>query len=266
MANIRNPIISDKEKILSFCQNTFSWGDYIDEVYDSWLTEGKLAILEENNIPIGMCHGVPYIDEGMIWIEGIRVNDDYRRNGFAEKMIYHIERNAKDSGIKYASMIIESGNKPSLRLAEKIGYNIQRKWNYFPIKSEKNSIDIKFDDVTFDDLNDTVVHYVDSWRWIPVTRLNFERLNSENNILCVKNNEEIQSLAIISETISFYDTIILTIIFGVDNDIKKMISYTQNFAAEKSYTKIRILTEQDTLPLIDDFGEKFSFHLLEKNL
>ena len=58
----------------------------------------------------------------------------------------------------------------------------------------------------------------------------------------------------------------VTIIFGVDNDIKKMISYTQNFAAEKSYTKIRILTEQDTLPLIDDFGEKFSFHLLEKNL
>jgi GNAT superfamily N-acetyltransferase len=266
LSHIRNPIISDKEKILSFCQNTFSWGDYIEEVYDSWITEGELAILEENNTPIGMCHGVPYIDEGMIWIEGIRVRDDYRRNGFAEKMVQHIERNAKNSGIKHASMIIESGNKPSLNLAEKIGYSTQKRWNYFSLVAKKNPINVEFDHVTFDELNHRLMHYVDSWRWIPITRLNFERLDSKNNILCIKNNEEIQSLGIISETISFNDTIILTIIFGVDDDVKRMIHHVQNFAAEKNYTKIRILTEQDSLPSIDDLGEKFSFYLLKKNL
>ena len=266
MSHIRNPIISDKEKILSFCQNTFSWGDYIEEVYDDWTSEGELAILEENNIPIGMCHGVSYIDEGIVWIEGIRVHGDYRRNGFAEKMVKHIERNAKNSGIKHACMIIESGNKPSLSLAEKIGYSTQKQWNYFPLIAQKNFIDVRFDHVTFDDLNGTVIRYVDSWRWIPITKLNFERLNSKNNVLCIKNNDGIQSLGIISETVSFNDTIILTIIFGVDDDIKKIISYAQNFAAEKNYTKIRILTEQDTLPLIGNLGEKFSFHLLKKNL
>ena len=41
LSHIRSPIISDKEKILEFCQNTFSWGDYIDEVYDFWINEGN---------------------------------------------------------------------------------------------------------------------------------------------------------------------------------------------------------------------------------
>ena len=35
MKNIRMPISSDKNQILSFCEKTFSWGDYIHEVWDS---------------------------------------------------------------------------------------------------------------------------------------------------------------------------------------------------------------------------------------
>ena len=110
------------------------------------------------------------------------------------------------------------------------------------------------------------MHYVDSWRWIPIIESNFERLNSKNNILCIKNNGNIQSLGIISETVSFNDTIILTIVFGISDDIKRMILYAQNFAAEKNYSKIRILTKQDSLPPINNIGKKFPFYLLEKNL
>ena len=266
MINIRAPVISDKEKILAFCQNTFSWGDYVNEVYDSWIDEGELAILEQDGMPIGMCHGVTYMDERMLWIEGIRIHHDYRRNGLAEKIIQYIERNAKNSGIIYASMLIESENKPSLSLAEKTGYHIKAKWNYFALESKKNSITTMFDSISFDELDHNIIHYVDSWRWIPIIKSNFERLNSKNNILCVKNNGNIQSLGAISETVSFNDTIILTIVFGISDDIKRMILYVQNFAAEKNYSKIRILTKQDSLPPIDNIGKKFPFYLLEKNL
>ena len=33
---------SDKKDILNFCQYTFSWGDYIHEVWDNWIIEGNL--------------------------------------------------------------------------------------------------------------------------------------------------------------------------------------------------------------------------------
>ena len=266
LSHIRSPIISDKEKILEFCQNTFSWGDYIDEVYDFWINEGDLIILEQDGMPIGMCHGVTYKDEGMVWIEGIRVHDDYRRKGLAEKMVQYIEKNALNFDIKYASMLIESENIASLNLAKKMGYTVHTQWNYVRLESKKNTDITIFDSINFDELGHKTMFYVDSWRWIPIIRSNFERLSSKNNVLCVKKDGKIQSLSIISEAASFNDTILLTIVFGITDDIERMITYAQNFAAERNYTKIRIITEKDNLPPIDNLGKKFSFYLLKKNL
>ena len=56
MENIRMPIPSDKNQILSFCENTFSWGDYIHEVWDSWEKDDGLVIIEEDNAAVAMCH------------------------------------------------------------------------------------------------------------------------------------------------------------------------------------------------------------------
>jgi hypothetical protein len=48
MITIRPARRSDKDEILSFCINTFSWGDYIDRVWDYWYTEknGQLFVVE----------------------------------------------------------------------------------------------------------------------------------------------------------------------------------------------------------------------------
>ena len=266
MAYVRSPVSSDKQQILAFCQDTFSWGDYIHEVYDFWTHEGVLAILDQDGTPIGMCHGVTYPEEEMLWIEGIRVQLGHRRHGFAEKLVSYLERNVKESGIIHADMLIESENTPSLNLAGKIGYNIKSQWNYFPVTSKKNSIAVTFDTVDFGELKNEELRYVESWRWIPINQYNFEKLESQGNILCVKNNGKIQSLGIISESVSFENTIILTIIFGTRDDIHKMILYAQNLSAEKNYSKVRILTEQDNLPEIDNLGKKFQFYLVEKKL
>ena len=74
-----------------------------------------------------------------------------------------------------------------------------------------------------------------------------------------------QSLGIITESDSFDDTIILTIIFGTPDGIHKMIWHAQNLSAEKGYSKIRILTELDDLKM-DSLGNKFPFYLVEKTL
>ena len=42
---------SDKDTILQFCTDTFTWGDYIDRVFDIWYQEpyGELLVAEESN-------------------------------------------------------------------------------------------------------------------------------------------------------------------------------------------------------------------------
>ena len=267
MKNIRMPISSDKNQILSFCEKTFSWGDYIHEVWDVWQNDGGLAIIEEDNTAVAMCHGVQYKSEGMLWIEGIRVKEEYRKSGYATSLITHFEEIAINSGIIHVDMLIESENTNSLNLVKKLGYHIISKWNYFSSKAKKNSYSkIKFDSVEFSDLKNLEgLLFVESWRWIPLTESNFKHLSLDGNVLCLKKDEVIQSLGIITESDSFHDTIMLTLIFGTLDDMHKMIYYAQNLAIKKNYSKIRIITKKDTLKL-GIVGKKFPFYLVEKIL
>ena len=58
---------NDKTQVLKFCQKTFSWGDYIEQVWDYWISEGNL-FLYEKEAPVGISHALffrkPYLDRG----------------------------------------------------------------------------------------------------------------------------------------------------------------------------------------------------------
>ena len=74
-----------------------------------------------------------------------------------------------------------------------------------------------------------------------------------------------QSLGIITESKSFENTIILTVLFGISDDVKKFIQYAQNLSVGKDYSKVRILTQQDNIPIVS-LQKKFPFYLVEKIL
>ena len=52
---IREATSFDKNLVMEFCKHTFSWGDYIDKVWSSWLNEGNLFLFEKE-LPVGLCH------------------------------------------------------------------------------------------------------------------------------------------------------------------------------------------------------------------
>ena len=266
MAIIRNSISSDKNEILNFCTNTFSWGDYIHEVWDTWENDGGLVIFEENKTAIAMCHAVKYVTQNMIWVEGIRVKNEYRKKCLATKLIKHIEKIARNSGISQVNMLIESENKPSLNLVKKLNYEIISKWNYYSQLAKADSKnEVKFQSIAFSELdNFKNIRFVESWRWIPLIESNFDSLNLQGYILCLKKHGKVESLGIISESESFDDTMILTIVFGISDQINQIISYTQNLAVEKKYSKIRVLAKEELV--IANAGKKFPFCLVEKIL
>ena len=47
---IRHATESDKGEVLRFCANTFEWGDYIDQVWDFWISDrnGVLLVAEHD--------------------------------------------------------------------------------------------------------------------------------------------------------------------------------------------------------------------------
>ena len=178
-----------------------------------------------------MAHAATYDNEKMIWIEGIRVHENFRKHGIAQKMIAHFEDYARKQGFEISRMLIASENIPSLTLAQKLGYQKISKWNYFSLESKEftQEFDVSMENCLSDNqLIDDKFHFIESWRWIPMTRNRLDTLNFENKILCKKINNQTISMGIVTESQSFENTIILELLIA--NDIEDIIKFPQNLA------------------------------------
>ena len=200
----------DKDYVLDLCKNTFSWGDYIDRVWDIWIREPNsifLVAVNENNIekPIAIAHGI-IIPEKIVWIEGIRVDPKYRSQKLATNMSLHILDYARKKGALYSSAIVSLNNDASKGLMEKLGFKMISKWTYISIKP-----------IVFPDLDNAIAYnskvaklseyqqilnflnqpdifklarkkFVNSWRWHDLTEDRLKKMINNKQVIIFDNN------------------------------------------------------------------------------
>ena len=226
--------VYDKDYVLDFCKNTFSWGDYIDRVWDIWIREPNsiflVAVVNENNIekPIAISHGI-LIPEKIGWIEGIRVDPKYRSRKLATSMSLHILEYARKKGAVYSSAIVSIKNEASKGLMEKLGFKVISKWSYLSIKPivllpELNNFMIDNSTTTkvanlneyqqiLNFLNQSDIFkasgkkFVNSWRWYDLTEDRLRMMINNRQVITLVNNDDndhekekkIRGIAIIDE-------------------------------------------------------------------
>lgn len=256
---IREANIEDKVHVLKFCKDTFSWGDYIDQVWDSWLSEGNLFICE-NQHPIGICHA--FYSKDQIWIEGIRVDPNFRRQKIASQLIKHAESVGKEKNISFSSMLIDTQNTDSLSMANSLNYDIFQTWNFYSLDPKANSNYVVDLETSFD--YKLCPQYVKSWRWLPLDDKLLSLFSQQNKIVksTVGGNT---SLAIITDSEHFDRTMIVTLFSDHDVATTQILSFLQNHAMDKNYERIQILTISE-LPKFDMLDHKISFYLMKKCL
>ncbi|MEM4057729.1 MAG: GNAT family N-acetyltransferase [Thermoplasmata archaeon] len=120
---IRNATMRDKPRILEFCKNTWqgmkgledTQHDYIAFVYDAWVRKKSMITAEIDHRPVAILNVNPYKD-GSAWLEGMRVDPEYRRKGIASMLTsYVLEKYPK------VRLSIFDWNEPSKKLAETLG-------------------------------------------------------------------------------------------------------------------------------------------------
>jgi len=266
---IREAKASDKNLVLEFCKTTFSWGDYIGDVWDSWITEGNLLVLIENNIPVAICH-ISFFDK-QVWIEGIRVNANFRKKGFAKELVLKSESIAKNKNCLISKMLIETNNKKSLNLADHLNYKKEETWNFYSLIPKKS---YKKPKVTVAINNNKIInfllsnssYYIKSWRWIPLTKTNINLLINEKRIIYTTHDDKIIALVIFTESEHFEKTLMLTLISNSANGSENIITYFQNYAIDNNIKRIQILTKTIKLPKNENLDKKFSFCLMKKEI
>ena len=256
---IREANNSDKNHVLKFCKNTFSWGDYVEHVWNYWISEGHLLLAQKSD-PVGICHA--FYSDNQVWIEGIRIEKNSRRQNIASDLVKHAETIGLEKNLSFSYMLIDTENSISISMAQSLNYEIFQTWNFYTIEPKNNSNH----NITFDkSINSkSHSHYVKSWRWIPIDDEMLESFYQQNRIVNSSVDNQ-NSVAIITESEHFDRTLIITLFSNSDESACEILSYLQNFGWEKNYDRIQILTKEK-LPHFDTLEFKISFHLMKKSL
>lgn len=115
---VRRARNEDKEAVLAFCQQTWEWGDYIADVWDEWLHNPQGALLVatlggQDGQPVGVAN-MRMLTKNEAWLEGMRVDPAYRRQGISSALFDALIVEAKRFGAVTARLMTESNNTASL--------------------------------------------------------------------------------------------------------------------------------------------------------
>jgi GNAT superfamily N-acetyltransferase len=94
----------DRPAIEHICAHTWDWGDYIPEVWDDWLAEGDRggghALVGEMDGLVVALSKITLQTPDQVWLEGMRVDPDYRQQGIAGQFLKYSLAHAQDLGAR----------------------------------------------------------------------------------------------------------------------------------------------------------------------
>jgi ribosomal protein S18 acetylase RimI-like enzyme len=113
----------DRDAVLAFCAHTWSDGDYIEYVWDDWLADdrGELLVGLLNGHPVAINH-LQMVSDDEAWLEGMRVDPQYRREGFGRILTSRTLVAARERGASVARLITSSDNIASQGMITRFGF------------------------------------------------------------------------------------------------------------------------------------------------
>lgn len=252
---IRTAKSSDRAEILSFCKNTFSWGDYIDQVWDYWFRTGRLLVVEDGGRRIAMSH-VQLCPSGKnVWLEGVRVHPDYRRSRIATGLMEKMLEYGRKKGARHASAIVDMTNVASQRMVEKNGFEVESRWAYYSTraklarkKSAARLATIAELGEIWQYLQESEVYqlsakkYVKSWHWYALDRKVLHNFVKERNVIVA--GKPIDGLALINRY-GYWDRINILQIVYLDalskSSLGHLVSFATNIHLEGRFQELQIL-------------------------
>jgi N-acetylglutamate synthase-like GNAT family acetyltransferase len=257
MITIRPARRSDKDEILSFCINTFDWGDYINRVWDYWYTEknGQLFVVESGREKIAMSH-VAICPEGKgIWLEGVRVRPDHRRSYIATRLLTKMLEYGRRKGARQASAIVGTTNFTSQSMMEKNGFKIISKWIYYsalgtPRHQESNARIANADDVgdIWQYLQQSKIYrlsgkrYVKSWHWYEFDHRALLNFVKEERVIVT--GRPIDGIAIINKCGYWDRANILQIVYldiAPASSLRELISFIMNLYLNGKFDGLQLV-------------------------
>jgi N-acetylglutamate synthase-like GNAT family acetyltransferase len=124
MFEFRQLEASDKERVLQISSKIWEGDDYMERVFDSWVTDknGEFVAALRNNVIVGFAK-ITLLTPHYVWLEGLRADPDSTERGIGTALTQHILHRLKQiktlKSIRFTSYYL---NVESRRLSEKLGF------------------------------------------------------------------------------------------------------------------------------------------------
>tara|TARA_Y100001933_G_C18898371_1_gene521416 strand:+ start:83 stop:940 length:858 start_codon:yes stop_codon:yes gene_type:complete len=123
MIEIRQAQQSDKARIEEISSKIWDGDDYVPLVFDKWVTQenGEFSVVTVDGVVAG-CTKITELPNKVLWLEGIRVDTDYRGKGLGRELAkYQISR-SKEMGYSRLELSTFVENYESIAIIEKNGF------------------------------------------------------------------------------------------------------------------------------------------------
>ena len=276
----------DKEFVVNFTKHTWDYGDYIEDVWDTWVndTYGKLFVADIDQKPVGIMH-VTLITPNYAWMDGARVHPEYRRKSVATELSNACINWAKTTGAKKIGLLILDKNYPARAAAKKIGFKLVAQWIFERINLNKFEIDKRINpsEVKIANSSDfkAIVDFLDSsegyrkvngffaWHYkvLPLNK-QFIIQEIENNRVFITKKKRSKDITAIGFQEFFVDwktqslSLYIGYLDGRSEEMHKIIHKVYSFFKRNHLTVYRICMPAtheakdllDNLPLSEDLG------------
>jgi GNAT superfamily N-acetyltransferase len=258
---IRGAVSNDKSTVLEFCKDTFSWGDYVADVWDRWQSKGQLYVVEVDGKVVGVYNLA--IFEKQAWIEGMRIHPKYRRKGLGKSMLLHAESIMQN---KTTRLIIESENHPSIILAKSMGYYLEEKWQLYsmPLAKQSSGVKITNNILQVKNLINSVT-YADSWKWLSLDSEELQKLIDQERVVMSVDNDKTLAMGIWNRYRDFPRVFQVGYLNGTKDGMVNILRYIQNKSYDLNCERIQIFVHEKTSLEADFLDKKSLFYLMRKD-
>lgn len=206
---LRDALPADCGIILDFCRATWpDYGDYIHRVWRHWISDtgGRLIVADLRGRPVGIGK-ITEFSPGELWLEGLRVDPKFRRQGIARAINLEVLRTVKRMKPRAVRFCTGMTNRATRRMAEKHGFRVAARLRYYWQKARKAGIRGEF--VAKDDIGkvyDFVLNsrflrltsglIAEGWVFREFNRTLLEAYVNENRVALIRRSGAIKGVAI----------------------------------------------------------------------
>jgi N-acetylglutamate synthase-like GNAT family acetyltransferase len=249
MLNFRAARNSDKDRVIEISSKVWNGHDYVPKVYEKWMgdNKGEFTIAEKDGEIIGFAR-YSKVNDSEIWLEGIRMDEKYRNNGFATELTeYYIEK-ARNENAKVLRLSSYIGSVESMRISEKTGFKKDGCFSYCYKDIDKETQAKPSSHVINLMSTATAWHFATKssyfmmangyisygWRFKKLDYELMDQLVRNKQVYGVIKDGKITAMMIITENSHGEDGMTIGFLEGESAGLKLLLEYSLVLAAEKS--------------------------------